>query len=170
MRKFIYTIALVLSLTSIKAQDIFSAARSNDTVQMAEYIKQGIDINQANAKGFTPLILAVYNNNAEAVKFLISKGAKVDAQDMSGNTALMGATFKGYVNMVDILLSEGKANVNQINANGASALIFAATFGQKEIVEKLIAEGADVTIKDSRGKTAKDHAVMQENESIVNIL
>lgn len=170
MRKFIYTIALVLALGSVKAQDIFAAARTNDTVQIAEYIQQGIDINQANAKGFTPLILAVYNNNAEAVNFLISNGAKVDAQDMSGNTALMGATFKGYVNMVDLLLNVGKANVNQVNANGASALIFAATFGQNEIVTKLLTAGADREIKDSRGKTAKDHAVMQENETIIKML
>lgn len=170
MRKFIYTIAMVLALGTVQAQDIFAAARANDTIQIAAYIKQGIDINQANPKGFTPLILAVYNNNKETVKWLISEGAKVDAQDMSGNTALMGATFKGYVDMVDLLIKEGRANVNQVNANGASALIFAATFGQADIVNKLLEAGANKEIKDNRGKTAKDHAVMQENEIIINIL
>lgn len=170
MRKFLYTIALVLALGSVKAQDIFSAARTNDTAQIANYIKQGIDINQANAKGFTPLILAVYNNNTQAVLLLIKSGAKVGAQDMAGNTALMGATFKGYVEMVDILVKEGRANVNQVNANGASALIFASTFGQAEIVQKLLRAGADREIKDGRGKTAKDHAIMQENETIIKML
>jgi len=170
MRKFFYTIALILALGSVKAQDIFGAARANDTVQIANYIKQGIDINQANPKGFTPFILAVYNNNIDAVKFLLKNGAKTDAQDLSGNTALMGATFKGYVEMTNLLVNEGKANVNQLNSNGATALIFAATFGQVEIIKILLDAGADRSIKDGRGKTAKDHAVMQENETIIKML
>ena len=170
MKKVIYTIMFVLCVSVTKAQDIFAAARVNDTSAILNYIKEGADVNIVNSKGFTPLILAVYNNNLEATKVLIIKGARVDVQDFSGNTALMGATFKGYTNMVDLLIELGKANVNQVNANGASALIFAATFGQKDIAEKLIAHGADKSIKDNRGKTAKDHAIMQDNKVLVDIL
>jgi ankyrin repeat protein len=32
-------------------------------------------------------------------------GAKADAKELAGNTALMGACFKGYINMVHFLVN-----------------------------------------------------------------
>ncbi|MBD0287928.1 MAG: ankyrin repeat domain-containing protein, partial [Flavisolibacter sp.] len=58
----------------------------------------------------------------------------------------------------------------QRNANGATALTFAATFGHLKIAELLLQHGADVTIRDARGKSPLDHAVIQENEKMVMLL
>ena len=53
-------------------------------------------INFQDDKGYTPLIIACYNNKYDAAKLLLDAGAFVDAQDFGGNTALMGVSFKGY--------------------------------------------------------------------------
>lgn len=126
-------------------------------------------INAGDAKGFTPLIIAVYNNQPSVVDILLQNGADTNAQDFSGNTALMGACFKGYVTLAEKLIAAG-ADVNLRNGQGAPALTFAATFGQLEIAKRLLQHGAEINYPDSRGKTPLDHAVIQENEAMVELL
>lgn len=126
-------------------------------------------INAADAKGFTPLIIAAYNNHAAIVQYLLQQGAAADAADRSGNTALMGAAFKGYEAVVDALLQQG-AGVDVRNGQGATALTFAATFGQLGIAKKLLYAGASTAIPDSRGKTPADHARIQEHEAMLQLL
>jgi ankyrin repeat protein len=126
-------------------------------------------INAADAKGFTPLIIAAYNNQPEVVRILLQNGADPNAGDMAGNTPLMGAAFKGYVEIARILIEQG-TDINQRNGQGAAALTFAATFGQTAIARMLLEGGADTSFQDSRGKTALDHARIQENEEMIELL
>ena len=169
MKKLIYTFIFVLSLQVANAQDLFSDARATDTKQLEKLVADNQDVNAVNERGYTPLILAIYNNSADATKLLLSKGANPNAQDKSGNNALMGAAFRGYPEMAKILI-DNKADVNQVNYSGASSLIFAVTFGQNDIAKQLISAGADLTIKDNSGKTAKDHAILQENKEMIVLL
>lgn len=169
MKKFVLSLVLVLSAMTVEAQDIFAAARANNVEELKNLVANKVDINQENQQGFTPLILAVYNNSLEATQFLIKNGANVNAQDKSGNTALMGAIFKGHKDLVAILIN-AKANINQVNGNNASALIFGATFGKAAIIKMLLNAGADKTIKDNTGKTALDHALIQENIEVIDLL
>ena len=122
-----------------------------------------------NLMGFTPLVLASYHNHIGIVKTLLDMGAEVDAKDGSGNTALMGATFKGFEETVKLLLEAG-AEVNSINHQGATALTFACTFNQERIAQMLISHGADPDIKDERGNTPLDHARMQGFEWAESLL
>ena len=81
----------------------------------------------------------------------------------------MGACFKGYREIVNRLLDAG-VDVNQRNFQGATALTFAATFGQLEIAEILLNRGAELDVRDVRGKSPIDHAVIQENLPMVQLL
>ena len=126
-------------------------------------------IHTEDHKGFTPLIIAVYNDQEAVVDFLLEKGARPEMHDMSGNSALMGVSFKGYKNLASRLIEAG-ADVNQRNSNGATALTFAATFGHLEIAEMFLQKGADINLRDSRGKSPLDHAVIQENEPMIALL
>ncbi|MGY0036709.1 ankyrin repeat domain-containing protein [Pedobacter sp. NJ-S-72] len=67
-------------------------------------------------------------------------------------------------------LNQAKADVDQMNFNGATALIFAATFGHEDIVKYLLSHGAGKSIKDNFGKTALDYAINQGTQSIIIIL
>lgn len=143
--------------------EIFDACRRNDREKVERiYEAAPASIHAADMKGFTPLILAVYNNSVDVVDFLLQKGAKTEGQDAAGNTALMGVSFKGYRELAQKLIDAG-AEVNERNVNGATALTFAATFGHMEIAEMLLKNGADTTITDARGKSPLDHARIQEN-------
>ncbi len=150
--------------------EFLDACRRGDLQQVKEMFAADHSlIDAADAKGFTPVIIAVYNQHAEVTAFLLGSGAPPDSQDASGNTAMMGAAYKGYKDLVEKLLEAG-ADVNLRNYQGANALTFAATFGQMEIAELLLQKGADMFARDVRGKSLLDDAVIQENEPMVLLL
>ena len=56
--------------------DFASAIKSGDLIAVKRLIDEGHDINQADARGFTPLILASYFNQVPIVKALLVQGAE----------------------------------------------------------------------------------------------
>jgi ankyrin repeat protein len=149
---------------------IFDACRRNDLELVVRIYEENPEsLAATDFKGFTPLILAVYNNSADVVDFLLEKGVEPDGQDAAGNTALMGVCFKGYTDMAKKLIDAG-ADVNIRNVNGATALTFVATFGHTQIAEMLLQKGADIDIPDVRGKTPLDHARIQENWPMYDLI
>ncbi|RZJ60691.1 MAG: ankyrin repeat domain-containing protein, partial [Flavobacterium sp.] len=104
-------------------QALFSAARQGNVPVLKEIFRIKEDLNVKDDKGFTPLIIAAYNNRPEAVLALLEAGADVNEADYGGNTALMGASFKGYGDVVRILISSG-ADLDAQHGNGGTALMF----------------------------------------------
>ena len=70
---------------------------------------------------------------------------------------LRTAALSDKPSMVVDALMKG-ANINAQNAQGMTALIFAALMGHDAIVAQLIAAGANVNAQDEYGKTALDYA------------
>jgi uncharacterized protein len=169
--KTIFLIFLITAINSpmVFAQDIYNAARENNLSDLQEYIKSKKDLNVPDERGYTPLILAVYNGSFDAARVLIENGADVNASDPNGNTALMAAAFKGDSKMLTLMIG-AHAAVNQVNLNGATALIFAATFGRVEIVKRLISAGTDPDVRDNRNNSAYDHAKIQDHAEIIALL
>nr|WP_299454833.1 ankyrin repeat domain-containing protein [uncultured Microscilla sp.] len=134
------------------------AVRSGNLSTVKQHLSKYPEaVNQKNAQGFTPLILAAYYDQLPVVAYLIEQGADISAVDASGNTALMGACFKGYEQLVSQLIALG-ADVNVRNVQGATALIYACMFDKQAIAQLLLEHGADASIKDTQGNTALDHA------------
>ncbi len=74
---------------SVKSTTIHSAAERGKTDSVKRFLKKGININQKDENGATPLMLAVKSNNPELVAYLIEKGADVNAKDKDGYTPIM---------------------------------------------------------------------------------
>jgi len=73
------------------------------------------------------------------------------------DSALRDAIHHRQVDRVRMLLSDG-ADVRSVDDKGMTLLMVAASVGSPEIVDLLIAAGADVTAKDKLGYTAQDLA------------
>jgi ankyrin repeat protein len=163
--EYIYSVIIAI----MNENEIFDACRRGDVTAVEQILAAQPDlVNARDMKGFTPLILAAYNEQSPIVDLLLTRGADLDAQDAAGNTALMGVCFKGYKDIAKKLIEAG-ADVNLRNSNGAPALTFAATFGHLQIAEWMLQKGADLSLRDSRGKSPVDHAVIQENEAMLEL-
>lgn len=121
-------------------------------------------------KGYTPLILASYNAQVSTTVLLLAHGANPDTPDLNrGNTPLMGAAFKGYLEIARLLVDAG-AVVDRRNLAGQTALMNAAMFGHRAIVDLLLAHGADPAAADMVGNTPSSLAEKQGNHAMVEHL
>jgi ankyrin repeat protein len=106
--------------------------------------------------GRTPLHLAVeHAGNVGMVKHLLTNGCPIDHQDHDGYTALHRAAVTGDVAVVKLLL-EWKPQGTQVDATTktrSTALACAAYNGNVETVDFLMRSGADINMRDYRGRT-----------------
>jgi ankyrin repeat protein len=101
---------------------------------------RGIDIESTNNNKQTPLICACDWGHPEAVKFLIEKGANVNARDARGRTALM---YFDYDNPeITKLLINANADVNAKDHAGYTALMHAYMQNHIKIMKLLKSHGA----------------------------
>jgi ankyrin repeat protein len=113
------------------------ASQNHGNIQLL--LARGADVNAAtNPVGFSPLILAAMRDDLATVSSLIARGAKIDAEDTWGNTALMWAAFSEQANpeLVNILLKSG-ADLNHKNKMGETAWTWATRRGETKIVALL---------------------------------
>jgi len=138
---------------------LLDAARAGDVEVVSGLVGAGVSIETADAKGYTPLILAAYHGHTPLVAWLLDHGADACNGDARGNTALMGAAFKGETEIVDLLLDRS-CPVDQVNGVGQTALMFAALVGN-DAAARILAHGADRDRRDGFGRTASDWAETQ---------
>lgn len=138
---------------------IFKAIRTGEVDALRQAIgdRGQEQIKQRNEKGTSPLTLTSYQGNLPQTRLLIEAGADPDAMDVTG-TALMGASFKGFPEVVSYLLEAGASIGLRHPATGATALHFATMFGQTQTATVLLDKGADPRQRDHQGKTAMDYA------------
>ncbi|HXY54772.1 MAG TPA: ankyrin repeat domain-containing protein [Nitrospirota bacterium] len=86
----------------------------------------------------------VSKNNEEAVDLFIKAGINIDAKDDKGRTALIIASEKGYVNLLDKLIKLDVASLNYFDKSGSTALMAASSNGRGNIVKSLVENGANV--------------------------
>jgi len=101
----------------------------------------------------------------EAIKTLLTHGARVDARDANGNTCLITAVRrKKNADLINLLVANG-ADVNAQNQAGDSALTVAAAACGVDIIEKLISRGAKIDHAGPAGRTALMNAIAYFNEA-----
>ena len=111
-----------------------------------------------NSAGIYPLILASQQGRSDVVYFLIDQNAALNVIDEYGNNALWAACYAENCDCMDALINAGIEINHQNSVSGATALIFAASSGREEVVEKLLAAGADPDLKTHDDFTALDLA------------
>ena len=123
----------------------------------------------------TAFLYAGASGNNAAIKMLLKAGAKTDIHNYYGGTALIPAAEKGVVTTVKLLLEKSNTDVNHVNKLGWTALMEAVVLSdggpaQQQIVELLLAHGADANISDREGVTALQHAQSKGFNEIAQVL
>lgn len=129
--------------------EIMNAAAKGDLGRLKELAAEGVDFRVNDTRGRTPLHMAAKNSHKEVVEFLIANGVEVDGRGPFCETPLYHTTSR---EVAKILLAAGAdPNVEYIvfvmngyPSGNDTILHKAVKDGNKEIVELLIAEGADI--------------------------
>lgn len=135
----------------------WQAARAGSVEMLQEFVNVNYDLNKQDAKGYTAIILSAYNGHYDAVKLLVDAGANPCLKDKRGNTALMGAIFKGEIRISKLLMSTS-CDVNDTNNLEQTPAMYAALFKRQEVLEALKSKGADLNKVDSMGNSVKNLA------------
>ncbi len=135
----------------------------SDRVFFALLQSPQVDVNAHNARGETPLMLAAIKGNLPAVQALLARGADVNQPGWAPlHYAASGGTPQ-HAQIVALLL-EHSAYIDAASPNGSTPLMLAARYGSDAIVQLLLQEGADPTLKNQQGLTARDFALGAERE------
>lgn len=129
---------------------LFEAPLDPTTIEAA--IRKGANVNETNDRGQTALMVAVQSEAPEAVGALLRANADVNVQDRDGDVAL-GLYLEGLFDPVPFataLIDKG-AVVEAPNFEGVTPLMYASRGGTPELVEMLIAAGADPNSSDNAG-------------------
>lgn len=134
---------------------IFDAIAKGDLSRIQDLVAGGANLeSKAYRNQETPLISAARGRHhntdegkqLEIVNFLLAKGAKVNARDNKGNTALMSASIFNKIDVIKSLVAAG-AEINAQNNQGDTALMEVSSgLHHKATIETLLDNGADMHI------------------------
>src|SRR6185437_9571793 len=134
--------------------------------------------------GATPLLRAAKAGDIPVVKLLLQHGALPNLPNFNGDTPLMAAVGKDWINaptrgafytedeavQVYALLRAAGADVKARTHFNQTALHSAALRGWNELVKRLVADGADVDAQDDNSLTPLDFAmgrILKEFNAVV---
>lgn len=156
----------------LKQRCLTNYVQSDDYQEIERIVEKGIDLNEKNIFGKTPLMGIVrYAHNVQILERVLGQ-ADVNLQDETGSTPLMEATrYNTNEQITERLIQEG-ADIHVINQEGKTALMLAATYNTNPaIIQILINAGAQINMPDENGKTPLMMAAqMNSNPQIVDIL
>lgn len=130
--------------------DYFVAVRQDNPIELRALLDRGFDPNTVDPKGQPSLISALKLDSVKVAQVLASESAtQIDVRNHQDETPLMLAALKGYSDICSILI-ERDADVNK---PGWTPLHYAATGGNAEIIQKLLANHAYVDAESPNGST-----------------
>jgi len=164
---------------TLSNQSVKSSAKESSKIEDSSITDDSTKTNEINGDDSNnectlPLHQAVKYGDVKKVKELLVNGVDVNSKDVNGCMPIHEAMREGE-HALDIVrvLVEHKADVNGKSNRGSTALHGAVAFLSQDIVDYLLVNGADPTIKNSFGKTPLDIASMsefQKNKHIYQIL
>ncbi|MBS0340418.1 MAG: ankyrin repeat domain-containing protein [Proteobacteria bacterium] len=125
-----------------------------------------VDVDAANSKDETPLMMAALKGQQDLVDKLLARDAAINKP---GWTPLHYAATNGHISIMKELLDK-YAFINAQSPNGTTPLMMAAGYGSVEAVKLLIDEGADQGMKNQQGMTALDFAKRANRGDAIQLL
>lgn len=133
---------------------------------------------------YSPLDGAVDTENLDMLKFLLAHGAKPKGRELANaaflnnpdvamtfakellaagvspnatnrySTPLTSAAYQGHRDLVVLLIAQPGIKIDAPDVDGYTALMWAASHGESELVDLLMKAGANPKLKNNRGETA----------------
>ena len=164
----------MLFLNFIYFLDIHELVRNNDLNGVKELLLKVNCISLLNGDiKNTPLHTAAWKGHAEIAELLINSGADIKARNKKGSTPSHIAVTYGRLNILKLLILRDKSLLNIIDFTGNNLLNIVAQKGHEhhvEILKFLLAQKADISIRNKDGNSAYHYAVVCRHLKILKIL
>ncbi|MCJ1306410.1 hypothetical protein MMC25_000052 [Agyrium rufum] len=138
-------------------------------------LEEGNDPNEdwRNESRSSPLFSAVLDHDLQQVELFLRHGAQIEKHNRRGLTALQQAVLLSHEDTVQKFLDQGtdlEAPVESEYLFGGTVLHLAASEGSTTIVEMLLRYGANPYSKSAVGWKPLDTAILDRQETLVDIL
>jgi len=146
---------------------LHSAARWGHTEVIELLIAHGADVHATcgegdyGCRGYTPLQVAAKRGHRDAVAVLLARGAHGD---------LFSAACLGDAGSLRFLIDATHSPIDARDAYGATPLHWAVSAGQQEAARFLLAEKADVNVKDRRSRAPLLLAAIEGHTEMIDLL
>ena len=181
-------------------EDFFDAVKKDDVTVARSLLQRGFDPNTVNPQGVPALMMAVLVPSLQVADLLIrSPQIRAEVRNHNDESVLMLAAIKGYLPLVEQLVAKDadvnkpgwtplhyaasgghvavmsflldhSAYIDAESPNGTTPLMMAARYGSPEAVKLLIQAGADPTLSNQLGLTAKDFAVQGRRQNSIDLM
>ena len=146
------------------------AVLSGNPAMVKVFLGAGARIDLRDRSGDTALHLAAARSSPEILDLLLAAHPDLEAANAKDETALDAAVLKGRASTVATLLANG-ANARRLHSvNERGPLHEACVKGFAELIEPLLAAGADPTQLDRFGQSPLDLALAYKNAGAIAVL
>lgn len=157
------------------AAEFLEACMQGKTMKVRSYVVKhpDEDINTPTGKnGWSCIQVAAGYAHADTIRALVELGANPATKDKLGMTALhVGADTDETEVMRALLESDAaKAIIDEQDADGNTALHYAAWSGRVDIIVELLRAGAKTDIVNAAGKTASEEAKEQKQDGAIKMI
>ncbi|MEK4980297.1 MULTISPECIES: ankyrin repeat domain-containing protein [Bacillales] len=154
---------------------VMAATYRNHVDTVDALIQAGADINIRDHQLNNVFLYAGAEGMLDILRLAIDADADVTLTNRFGGTALIPASDRGHVEIVQELLTRTSVDVNHINNLNWTALLEAVILGDgsenyQRIVKLLLDHGADPELPDGNGVTPLQHAQERGYQEIERIL
>ncbi|MCS5710515.1 ankyrin repeat domain-containing protein [Candidatus Berkiella aquae] len=124
-----------------------------------------------DAKGETPLLIAIHENNYPFFYYLIEKGCNIESAFLGTTTftPMAYAVGLGRIEMAKLLIEKG-ANLSLVDHEGKSLLNVAVAKGYAEIAKLLLLQPLSFVNSDYYGRTVLHAAAEMNNSEIAKLI
>ena len=155
--------------------EIFNCLYKNEHVQLKVILlnNPGLDVNQTNDAGLTPLQTAVILGHVECVDVLTCDSrTNVNQRDHSAISApILEAAAGGKLDIVEILLNVKDIDVNVVDSMGCSSIYLACVNGHAHVFERLCSDSrVNVNQSNQYGRTPLFIACSMSDIKSIDIL
>lgn len=123
-----------------------------------------------NKFGATPLHAAARAGHSNVVGVLLKAGADKGATDHYGMTPIHNAASESRLQVAMVLLKAGVDKDSPNEKNGNTPIHYASINNHLDMVEMLIKAGANTNLRNKKGYTPSDYAVIKGYQTIIKAL
>ena len=155
---------------NLQVTPLMVAAYHGDIQKVSSLLqKDSQSIFVRNMYGQSPLSYAIDQGQIKVIDLLLAHGVDIDDVDSSGGSILHRCVHHGSISKVETCLNIG-VNIDTIDKNGDTPLIIAAKNGLEDVVQLLITNGCDTSIKNREGLDALEQSFFYNHTGVQSLL